>query len=283
VTAEGAAWVWLDGRILPEAEATIPVADRGFVFGDGLFETLRGRRRRVFRLGAHLDRLARGAAAIGLAVPGGIEDAVQALLESADLEDGALRVTLTRGRGAGGLRPPSGVRPTLVVTLRPAPSFEVGTPLAVRTSDARVLSRSPLAGLKTLGYLTNVTALLRAAVDDAIMLDDRDRVAQGSSSNLFWVTAQGELRTPSTACGIRLGVTREVVFELANAIGVDVREGEWPAAKLEAAREAFATSSLRGVAPIGSLDGKPIGGGGIGTLTRRIADDYRRLFERETS
>jgi branched-chain amino acid aminotransferase len=283
VRVEGPSWVWLDGRILPEAEVKVPVADRGFVYGDGLFETLRTRGRRAFRLPQHLDRLERGARTVRLAVPAGIDAAVGELLGSAPLEDGALRVTLTRGAGAGGLRPPDGTPTTLVLSLRLAPPFEVGAPLAVHTSDVRVCSRSPLAGLKTLGYLPNVVALLRAEADDVLMLDERDRLAQGSSSNLFWVSPGGELRTPSEACGIRRGVTREVVIGLARGSGLRLLEGEWAPSELAAAREAFATSSLRGVAPLGSLDGMPIGDGGIGPLTRRLGDDYRRLFERETA
>ncbi len=280
---EGPSWVWLDGRILPEAEATVSVADRGFVYGDGLFETLRTRGRRAFRLPQHLERLKQGARTVGLTLPSGIGTAVKGLLEGARLEGGALRIALTRGVGAGGLRPPDGAPPTLVLSLRPAPPFEVAAPLAVRTSDVRVCSRSPLAGLKTLGYLANVVALLRAEADDALMLNERDRLAQGSASNLFWVAPDGELRTPSEECGIRPGVTREVVIGLARASGLRVREGEWAPAELEAAREAFTTSSLRGVAPLGSVDGTPIGDGGIGAITRRIGDDYRRLFERETA
>jgi branched-subunit amino acid aminotransferase/4-amino-4-deoxychorismate lyase len=281
VTAEGAGWVWLEGRVLPEADATIPVTDRGFSYGDGLFETLRTRRRRVFRLDRHLDRLAKGAGAIGLTIPAGIEAAVEALLDAAGIEEGALRLIVTRGRGARGLRPGADSRPTLLLSLHPAPPFEVVAPLAFGTSDERVFSRSLLAGLKTLGSLPNITALLRTAGDDALLMDERQRVARGSSSNLFWVGPEGQLRTPSTACGIRAGVTREAVTEVAGSMGQNVREGEWPLAELADAREAFATSSLRGVAPIGSLDGAPIGDGRTGPVTRRLADGYRRLFDEE--
>jgi branched-subunit amino acid aminotransferase/4-amino-4-deoxychorismate lyase len=282
VRPEDAAWVWLDGRILPEVEAAVPVSDRGFVYGDGLFETLRSRGGHVFRLERHLERLERGAALTGLTVPRGMAAAVQSLVDHARLADGALRVTLTRGSGAGGLRPARNAAPTLVISARPAPAFEVAAPLAVGLSELRVCSRSPLAGLKTLGYLPNVVALLRTGADDALMLDDEGRVAQASSSNVFWVSRDGELRTPSPACGIRRGVTREAVLELAREAGLSAEEGEWTVDGLREAREAFVTSSLRGVAPIGSLDGAPIGDGTRGEITRRLAGGYRRLFERET-
>ncbi len=280
--SEDAAWVWLGGRILPEAEAAVPVADRGFVYGDGLFETLRARGVHVFRLARHLERLEQGAELTGLTVPGGVAEAVQSLLEHARLAAGALRVTLTRGSGAGGLRPTREAAPTLVISARPAPAFEVASPLTVGLSELRVCSRSPLAGLKTLGYLPNVVALLRTGADDALMLDDEGRLAQASASNVFWVSHVGELRTPSSACGIRRGVTREAVLELAREAGLPAREGEWTVDELCEAHEAFATSSLRGVAPIGSLDGAPIGDGKRGEITRRLAEGYRRLFERET-
>jgi branched-chain amino acid aminotransferase len=205
------------------------------------------------------------------------------LLDDSPLDAGALRITVTRGIGAGGLRPGASQPPTLMISLRPAPPFEVEGPLSVALSPVRICSRSPLAGLKTLGYLTNLVALLRTDAEDAVMLDEHERLAQASSSNLFWVTEKGELRTPSLACGSRRGVTREALMELAHARGVPVRDGEWGLSDLNGAREAFTASSLRGIAPIGSVDAIPIGDGRAGELTRSLMDEYRLLFERETS
>jgi branched-subunit amino acid aminotransferase/4-amino-4-deoxychorismate lyase len=275
--------VWSNGRILPESEATVSAADRGFIYGDGLFETLRTRGRSVFRLPQHLERLERGARIIDLTVPRGIDAAVRHLLDDSPLDAGALRITITRGIGAGGLRPAASQAPTLMMSLRPAPPFEVERPLSVAVSPVRICSHSPLAGLKTLGYLINLVALLRTDAEDAVMLDEQGRLAEGTSSNLFWVTEGGEIRTPSPPCGIRRGVTREAVIELARTRGVTVREGEWDLGELTGAREAFATSSLRGIAPIGSLDATPIGDGRAGELTRWLMDEYRLLFERETN
>ncbi|MFN2433606.1 MAG: aminotransferase class IV [Gemmatimonadota bacterium] len=283
---------WVDGRVVAAERAVVPAADRGFLLGDGLFETLRVRRRRAFRLEAHLRRMAEGSRRLGIPLPAGIREAVDELLEAARPDgegEAALRVTLTRGSGGEGLDLPPEPRPRLVATLRPArplPERLLERGLGLRCSDHRLGSRSALAGIKSLAYLPNVLARAEAraaGADDALLLDDRDRVVAASASNVFWVGADGELRTPSPDCGILAGITRAAVLDLVAARGIPSVQGTWTAGELSAAREAFTTSSLRGIAPVTRLEGLPVGDGRVGALTRRIRDDYEEIVRQETA
>jgi branched-subunit amino acid aminotransferase/4-amino-4-deoxychorismate lyase len=143
-----------------------------------------------------------------------------------------------------------------------------------------------VAGIKALGYLPNVLARLEARAagdDDALLLDDRERLAEASAANLFWLTTDGTLRTPAESCPILPGITRAAVLELARRSGLRVEEGEWGREELAAAGEAFVTSSLRGVAPVTALDGEPVGGGITGPRTRELAAAYEELVRTETA
>jgi branched-subunit amino acid aminotransferase/4-amino-4-deoxychorismate lyase len=308
--------VWLGGRILDAAAASVPVEDRGFLLGDGLFETMRARGGAVFRLGEHLARLRSGASRIGLAAPGGVERAVADVVEAAGraahgpatvappgveravaevvaaagraVPDLAVRLTLTRGPGGPGLEPGRDAEPTLAVSARPLriASGRRDAGLSLRTSTHRLSSRSITAGLKALGYLPNLLARAQAraaGADDALLLDDRGLVSEASAANLFWLTPGGTLRTPAASCPILPGITRAAVLEIASPRSLAVEEGEWRPEELAAAAEAFATSSLRGVVPVTALDGLPIGAGGPGPRTLELAAAYEELVRRETS
>jgi branched-chain amino acid aminotransferase len=287
---------WVNGRILDSAGSTVPAADRGFLLGDGLFETMRGRAQAVFRLDAHLERLEHGAERLGIPVPDGVRSAIAAVMdvglaghpERAELAESALRLTLSRGPGGEGLEPPAAVEPTLVISLRPLPAFPAKwyrSGISLRLSSYRLSARSATAGIKAIGYLPNILALREAraaGADDALVLDERERLAEASASNLFWVDSGGGLCTPSAACGILPGITRSAVLELARSWGVSATEGEWGLEALVESREAFTTSSLRGIVPITILNGEPVGGGRMGELTRRVIAGYQELFLRET-
>jgi branched-chain amino acid aminotransferase len=293
--------VWLNGRLLPSSEPGIRADDRGFLLGDGLFETMRVRNGTAFRLDAHLRRLREGATRLRIPVPGGIEAGIEALLSSvptaghpADREpdvqgNAALRLTLTRGPGEGGLEPPREPAPTLAISIREMPSFDRAMyerGLSVAVSGNRVLSTSPTAGIKTIGYLPNILALIEArerGAGDAVVLNERGEVVESSASNLFWIDTDGVLCTPSQSCGILPGITRAVVLELARRSGLRVCEGEWSVEALGAAREVFATSSLRGIAPIRAVDEQLIGEGSVGQVTRSLRSGYEELVKQETS
>lgn len=276
--------VWLNGRLLDGAQATLSVADRGFLLGDGLFETMRAYGGRVFRLEAHLARLERGAARIGLALPGDLDKAVLATVQANDLGEAAIRLTVSRGPSGPGLEPPGGseVPPTVVVTVRPYRADSALYEHGVRavTAAARLDERRLTAGLKHTGYLEAILAVraARAAgADEAVFLDSEGHVAEASASNLFAVTG-GQLWTPPLRCGILPGITRATVIDLASGLGLQVQEEPLPPPGLAAADEAFLTSSLREIVPLVALDGVPIGPARRpGPSTRRVLQAYRDL------
>lgn len=280
--------VWLDGRLLDPADAAIAIGDRGFLLGDGLFETMRAYAGHVFRLDAHLARLRAGAARVGIPVPDGLEQAVLetvAANESAQPGDTAIRLTVTRGEAGYALLPqPSpddAPAPTALITARPYRAdpgwYELG--IAAGTARGRIDEHSATVGLKRLGYLEAIVALREAAAagfQDALFLDGAGHLAEGAASNLF-VLAGGTLYTPPLTCGVLPGITRATVLELAQAGGVQVREDTLLPGVLPEASEAFLTSSLRELVPLVLVDGQPIGDGRPGPLTLRLLEDYRRL------
>ena len=276
------AQVWLNGRLLNEADAAIAVGDRGFLLGDGLFETMRAYAGRVFRLAAHLRRLADGAGRIGLDLPFGLSDAVRETVAANRLRDGAVRLTVTRGAVGAGLLPPASDAPaTVLVTARPyraEPSwYERG--LSAALARGRLDENRATAGLKHTGYLEAIVAVREAAeagFDDALFRDAAGHLAEGAASNLFVVVGE-TLCTPPLSCGVLPGITRAAVLELAAATGIEVREAPLELAVLSDASEAFLTSSLRELVPLVRVRHRTIGDGRPGPLTGRLLEGYRRL------
>ncbi len=276
--------VWLDGRLLDQAEASIAIGDRGFLLGDGLFETMRAYAGRVFRLGAHLARLRAGAERVGIPLPSDLEQAVLdtvAANDAAPAGDTAIRLTVTRGEAGIGLLPADAPPSTALVTARPYrpdPAwYERG--ISAGIARGRLDEHSATAGLKRLGYLEAIVAMreaVAAGYQDAIFLDSAGHLAEGAASNLF-VVAGGELLTPPLSCGILPGITRTTVVELARRRALPVREAVLEPAVLAQASEAFLTSSLRELAPLVSVDGRNVGDGRPGPTTRALLEDYRRL------
>ncbi|MEX1204621.1 MAG: aminotransferase class IV [Dongiaceae bacterium] len=274
--------VFLNGALVNSGAARIDPADRGLLLGDGLFETLRAYGGALFRLDAHLARLAAGAAAIAIPLPmavAALADAVSATLRANGLTDAGLRITLTRGPGPRGLAPPPEPRPTLLITAVPyAGEGDTGAVRACLAGAPRN-EHSPSATLKTLGYLDNVLAAAEARArgcDEAILRNTAGRLAGGARGNLF-VVAGGALLTPPPREGALPGIARATVLELARGRGIEVRETPIDTAALAAAAEAFLTNSLIEVLPLGSIDGRPVGDGGVGPLTAALRAGYRKL------
>ena len=285
-----AALVWVDGGPLVADAAHVSALDRGFTLADGLFETLRVRAGVPFRLDAHLARLARGAAVLGIPAPGAelratVSEAVRDAA-AAGWSDAALRLTLTRGVGSSGVAPPAQARPTVVVVVQPLPHF----PPAIyeRGLSAHVASgirneRAMTAGLKTLGYTDAVLALAearRAGADEAIFLDGEGHCSEASSSNLFALVGD-TLVTPPASCGALPGITRAAVMELATHAGIRVDERPLGLDELRGAGEAFLTSSLREIAPLVRVGERAIGDGAPGPRTRQLTLAYAALVRRE--
>jgi branched-chain amino acid aminotransferase len=267
--------------------------DRGFLLGDGLFETVRLYRGRPFRLGQHLARLEESANRIRLRVPAGLERRVERALAAANCAgDGSLRITLTRGPGSGLLPPDPPGEPTLRIEARPfgpgSPAFADGFGGGHESGlEARILGRvdetALTAGMKGIGYLERITALLlarEAGAQEALLRNAIGRVVAGSASNLFLVR-DGALWTPRVDDGVLPGITRQVVLELAGELGLGVEMRAPEQVELLCAEEIFLTSSLRELAPVVGVEGRRIGAGRPGPVFHALRTAFRDRVARE--
>lgn len=278
--------VLVNGRAADLARAAILANDRGFTLGDGVFESLRVYGGRPCLLDRHIERLARGAELLRIPLPftlaelsGQVEETLG--LNRLESAGAYLRITLTRGAGERGLTAPAEPRPTLVVMALPIPA---PPPVEARRDRTAVVAKgvrrndsSPACRVKGLGQMENLLASFEAAdrgADEAILLDTAGDLAEGSTTNLFWVSGR-TIFTPSLACGVLPGITRAAVIELAAAGGVEVDEGRHPPARLFEADEAFLTSSLIEIEPLVRADGLPVGTGMPGPVTRSLMEAYR--------
>jgi len=288
--------VYLNGSLIPRSQARVSVFDHGFLYGYGLFETMRAYHGTIFLLERHLKRLLNSAAVIGLSPVLAEIDLGKACTDTLmanGLKDARLRLTVSRGEA--GSFPGSGtnVAPTVLVTARsyqafPARIYNKG--FRVGISSFRRYSQSPLSGLKSANYLLGVLARREAeaaGLDESLLLNERGFITEGSISNVFFVAHSG-LVTPPVESGILPGITRRVVMELADALKINVTEGEVRLEDLGQFGEAFLTNSVMEIMPlVGVRDNAgeviTIGSGRQGKITRRLMAAYKEMVERETS
>ena len=278
--------LYLDGHLVEPEQARIDPRDRGFLLGDGLFETMRAERGRVPFLDRHLDRLEASAAILGIPLPqprAALAAACLEVLQANGLTNciAAVRLTLSRGPGPRGLAPPPEPEPTLLITAAPL-AEKAPSPGRVVISTIRRNEHSPLSRIKSLNYLDAVLALREArerGADDAILCNTAGRLACASAANLFLVR-DGVLLTPSLGEGVLPGITRGLILELASELGSSAEENAIPPPALERAEEVFLTSSLIGVRPLVAADGHPVGRGALGPLTEGLGEAYRERLLR---
>jgi branched-chain amino acid aminotransferase len=279
----------VDGRLVPADRATVSVRDRGFMYGDAAFETLRVYGGTPFRWDAHRDRLQRTAETLGFgaAVPDDLRERVDETLAENDLDEAYVKLSVTRGVQPGKLTPDPDVDPTVVVICSELPRGGRDSepvwdgPADLQTvRTRRIPSDSLPADAKTHNYLNGILARLELqraapdgdAADEALMRDVDGTVVEGATSNLFFV-ADDALRTPSTDLDLLPGVTREVVVELAREEGFPVEEGAYTLDDVREADEAFLTNSTWEVRPVGTVDGIAVGTGPMTKLLRRLYDE----------
>jgi branched-chain amino acid aminotransferase len=281
--------VWLDGVPVDAAEARVPVFDRGFLYGDSVYEVLRTFGGRPFGLPEHLERLTHSAAMLEMTLPprAEIERAIRDTLAAAGEPDAYVRIIVTRGAGEIGLDPAMADRPRLVVIVRavnlPPPSaYTDGVEVAIVSRSRSTVPGQPGAldpQIKSGNYLVSVLAVAEAhrrGAYEAILCDSVGRITEGGSSN-FFVVRGARISTPPLSAGLLEGITRAKVIELARGDGLPLDEVPlWPV-DLRGADEAFITSSVRGVVPIARVDGRPLGTGRPGPITRRVMALYDRL------
>ena len=289
--------VWVDGRLLPAAGPHLSAFDRGFQLGDGVFETLRARAGHPTELQEHVARLRRSAAGLGIELPpdlgSPLADAIAQLLAAEGLDgptgDASIRITVSRGSiTRRGLLPPvPHVPPTIVVQagrVVPVDPDLLARGLHLVASAVRRDVESPLAGLKTTSRADYVYARLeaeRAGADDALFLTTDGYLSEGTSANVFLVR-DSELATPSLACAVLPGTTRDWLLRWAATSGLAARETLLTSRDLVEADEAFLSSSVAGILPVTRFDGHAIGSGLPGPWTTRARAD-REAFIRGPS
>ena len=278
--------VYINGELIPRRDAKISVFDRGYLYGYGLFETMRSYEGRVFALDRHLARLMRSGRQLALDVAldlTELERGVYRTLEDNKLSDARVRLTVTAGEGERDLLPPRSGKANVVIVAEklivPLPeAYEKGLRAVVATT--RRNSQSALSGVKSIGYLDSLVARHGAAAagaDEAILLNERGLVAECSTSNIFLVS-KGRLLTPLVECGILPGVTRKIVMELANELKIPAVDAEMIRLDdLYKANEAFLTNSVIEIVPIVEVDGRSIGSGKPGEITQKLTAAYRKL------
>jgi len=279
----------VNGTVVPAAEARVSVLDNGFTFGDSVYETLRTYGGRPFALGRHLRRLRSSAGRIGVALPLSDEvmgERLAALLAAAANPESYIRMIVTRGVGDISYHFDRVQGPTVVMAVKPyVPLSDRDYTEGVAASLVSLRRNAPEAldpAIKACNLLNNILAVQEAqskGAIEAIMLNRHGEVAEGAGSNVFLVR-HGEVLTPPLSAGILSGITREVLFEVALEDGVTIRERTlWPD-DLWSADEAFFTSTLKELAPIRAIDGRPVGTGAPGPLTLRLLAAFRAAVPR---
>ena len=255
--------VFLNGQFLPEAQAVVPASDRGFLLGDGLFETMRVAGGRPFRLPQHLERLAHGADFLKIKLPftpDELKGFAGQLVEQNKMPDAILRLTVTRGPGGRGYAPGGDSKPTVVMTLHPLPPPPNPAGWNLVTSSFRIPAGDPLAAFKTTSKILHVMARAEAAkqgADEALLLNTNGEVAETASGNLFWVQ-DNIICTVPTGHGVLPGVTRAAVLEICQALGLQTGERAIKPAALNNSGGIFITQSVFGIVPVVMFDGVPV-------------------------
>ena len=285
-TGAGVPTIWLDGKWYDRDTATVSVYDHGLLYGDGVFEGIRIYGGKVFRLAEHLERLYDSAHAIWMTVPMPREE-MAAVTEEAvrrsGIQEGYIRHIVTRGVGDLGLDPRKCPRPSIIIIvdtikLWPEETYETG--LKVVTAGTPIPQRESLSPrVKSLNYIAHILAKIegtQAGADEVLMLDSAGSVAEGSGQNLF-VAKHGILSTPAVYAGILKGVTRDVVIDLARGAGYEVRETMLNRYDVYTADEAFFTGTAAEIVGIRQVDGRVIGTGKQGPITKDLRARFQAL------
>ncbi|HEU4401534.1 MAG TPA: aminotransferase class IV [Candidatus Polarisedimenticolia bacterium] len=282
----------VNGTLTSPAEAAVSPLDRGFLFGDSVYETIRTYGGRPFRLRQHLERLRRSADELGIALdraPVDVEQEIGRALAAAANPESAVRVVLSRGVGPIGYDPEPCGPPTVVVYVRPCPLIPEGwhregvDVAIVRVTRNAVSAVDP--AIKSSNLLNNFLAWKEArplGVFEPILLSPEGRLAEGASSNVFLVRG-GSLLTPGLETGILRGITRDLALELARGGGLPVSEEALGPDDLRRAEEAFLTSTLKGILPIRRCDGWPVHDGRPGPVTLRLLELFDAVVRAETA
>ncbi len=278
--------IYIDGQFRSEHDAKISVFDHGLLYGDGVFEGIRAYNRRVFKLQEHLERLFRSAKAILLDIPMSLRDLKEAVLETCRrnrITNGYIRLVITRGVGTLGLNPNRCKNPSVIIIadkiqLYPPELYLKGMEI-VTVPTVRNLHSAVNPAIKSLNYLNNILAKIEAnnaGCEEAIMLNAEGFVAECTGDNVF-IVREGELLTPPLAAGALYGITRGVVMGLAKESGVKSCESNLTRYDLFNADECFLTGTGAELVPVVKIDGRIIGSGKPGPVTKDLVSRYHAL------
>lgn len=277
--------VFLNGRLVPAEQALVSASDRGFLLGDGVFETLRVCHGKPFRWDQHWQRLQRGASMLRLDLPwtaAQLRDQAVELSLRNQLAEAVLRLQVTRGPGPRGLSVRGAGPPTVLMSLQPAPERSASGPprWRIATASVRVWAGDPLLGVKSCSRLPWLLARAEAearGADAALLLNSAGRVAEADSANLFWLEGETAF-TPPLSEGALPGVTRALVLELAGSLGLRAAEKPADPSTLRSADGVFLTLSTWGVVEVAALDGTPLN---LSPAVARLEAEYRHQLEAE--
>jgi branched-chain amino acid aminotransferase len=278
--------VYLGGKLVPQDEAKVSVFDHGLLYGDGIFEGIRVYQGKVFLLGEHVDRLYESARAIRLPIPlspAEMTKAVEETVKANDIADGYVRLVVTRGAGGLGLDIRKTSNPQVIIiadsiTLYPDETYTKGLKL-VTASTIRNHPAALSPRIKSLNYLNNILARIEgtdAGSVEALMLNHKGEVAECTGDNIF-IVKRRVLLTPPADAGILEGITRNAVLRLAREAGIEARESVMTRHDVYTADECFLTGTAAEIVPVVSLDGRPIGNGEPGPVTRDLLRRFRTL------
>jgi branched-chain amino acid aminotransferase len=284
--------VYVNGTIRPAAEAVVPVYDHGFLYGEGVYETIRTYNRVPFLYDRHLARLRASSERIRLDVPftdRELADAIDRTVDAAgEMREAYIRILLTRGVGELNYDPRSTPTPTTVIIVKPleeppARVFEQGINICqVEIRRNHPATVNPL--IKANNLLNNALAMQEAnrhGGEEGLMCNYRGELSECSQANFFMVR-DGVVLTPPSEAGLLEGITRAYLFDVGKDVGINVREQVLYPADLATADEAFITSTTRELSPVTSIDGTPVGTGKVGDVTMRMLAGYRRRAQELT-
>jgi len=280
--------IYISGKFFPQEDAKISVFDHGLLYGDGVFEGLRSYRGKVFRLDEHIRRLYESAKAIWLEIPMSPEEMREAVNESVrtnNIDDGYIRLVVTRGAGTLGLDPNRCSNPQVIIiadaiALYPKELYEKGLDI-VTVSVQRNHPAALSPRIKSLNYLNNILAKIegiQAGCIEALMLNHKGEVAECTGDNIF-VVRHGILQTPPLEAGILEGVTRDAVIEVALEAGIEVRELPLTKHDVYVADECFLTGTAAEIIPVVRVDSRVIGSGKPGPMTRDLEKRFKKLTQ----
>jgi len=278
--------VYLDGQFVPADQAKISVFDHGVLYGDGIFEGIRFYRRNIFRLREHIERLYDSAKYILLNINETPEQMAEIVAETCrrnGMENGYIRLVVTRGTGTLGLNPYLCPKPTVfcivtTIKLYPQEYYDHGLPI-ITAATRRFSSDAVSPRVKSLNYLNNILAKMEAVhcgTQEAIMLDMQGYIVECTGDN-FFIVKNGVVFTPPTYQGALRGITRDAVIEIAQSLKIPVREERLTLYEAYTADECFLTGTAAELVPVSSIDRRTIGTGQPGRITNQILAEFRKI------